>query len=92
VYINVFNPRKPLFDTMQFGKDNAIARHGIHGLYRLWTVDIPFGLLHVGENTLFLTQRKPSGPFTGVMYDYLRLEAPHHPAAAAATIQGSASA
>ncbi|CAK9213595.1 unnamed protein product [Sphagnum troendelagicum] len=92
VYINVFNPRKPLFDTMQFGKDNAIARHGIHGLYRLWTVDIPFGLLHVGENTLFLTQRKPSGPFTGVMYDYLRLEAPHHPAAAATAIQGSASA
>lgn len=65
---------KPHFDTMQFGKDNAIARHGIHGLYRLFNIDIPGNVLAEGENTLYLTQRKATGPFTGVMYDYLRLE------------------
>lgn len=73
-YVN--DPNKVIFDTLQYGKDNAIARHGIHGLYTLWTIDVASTLLHVGENSFFLKQRKPSGPFTGVMYDYLRLEEP----------------
>ncbi|CAM6087084.1 unnamed protein product [Calypogeia fissa] len=76
VRVNDPNSKKPLFDTMQLGKDNAIARHGIHGLYWLFAVDIPATSLRDGGNIIFLTQRKPTGPFTGVMYDYLRLEAP----------------
>lgn len=76
VRVNDVNAKRPQFDTMQLGKDNAIARHGIHGLYWLFSVDIPATSLREGENTIFLTQRKPTGPFTGVMYDYLRLEAP----------------
>ena len=67
---------RPLFDTMQIGKDNAIARHGIHGLYHLFSVDVPPKLLQDGENVLYLTQRKATSIFTGVMYDYLRLEEP----------------
>ncbi|BFI25401.1 rhamnogalacturonan endolyase [Marchantia polymorpha subsp. ruderalis] len=76
VRVNDPSSPKPLFDTMQFGKDNAIARHGIHGLYTLFNIDIPASLMRRGDNTIYLTQRKASGPFTGVMYDYLRLEAP----------------
>lgn len=67
---------RPHFDTLQTGKDNAIARHGIHGLYHLFNVDVSPHLLHVGENILYLTQRKATGIFTGVMYDYIRLEEP----------------
>lgn len=74
--MNTLDLTQPLFDTMQYGRDNATARHGIHGLYKLWTIDIDAKLLHVGQNSLFLTQRKATGPFTAVMYDYLRLEAP----------------
>ncbi|KAI5079956.1 hypothetical protein GOP47_0005435 [Adiantum capillus-veneris] len=37
---------KPHFDTMQTGKDNAIARHGIHGLYHLFNVDVSPQVLH----------------------------------------------
>lgn len=74
--MNDINAKRPAFDTMQLGKDNAIARHGIHGLYWLFSVDIPSKSLREGENIIFLTQRKPGGVFTGVMYDYLRLEAP----------------
>lgn len=65
-----------LFSTGQIGKDNTIARHGIHGLYRLYSVDIPGNLLLEGDNTIFLTQTKSSSPFQGIMYDYIRLEGP----------------
>lgn len=74
VRFNDANIYKPHFDTMQFGKDNAIARHGNHGLYHLFNIDVSGNWLVEGENTLYLTQRKATGPFTGVMYDYLRLE------------------
>lgn len=74
VRFNDPNIYKPHFDTMQFGKDNAIARHGIHGLYHLFNIEISGKLLVEGENTMYLTQRKPTSHFTGVMYDYLRLE------------------
>ncbi|EFJ05307.1 hypothetical protein SELMODRAFT_137340 [Selaginella moellendorffii] len=66
----------PHFDTLQFGKDNAIARHGIHGLYAMWSIDVESKLLKEGENIIYLTQRKYASVFNGVMYDYLRLEAP----------------
>lgn len=68
--------RIPHFDTMQFGKDNAIARHGIHGLYSLFDINVSPKWLQVGRNILFLTQRKTPNLFSGVMYDYLRLEEP----------------
>lgn len=64
----------PNFSTGLIGKDNAIARHGIHGLYRLYSIVIPGFQLYEGRNTIFLTQSRGSGPFKGLMYDYIRLE------------------
>ncbi|GLT60576.1 hypothetical protein SLA2020_333370 [Shorea laevis] len=64
----------PLFSTGVIGHDNTIARHGIHGLYRLFNVDIPGALFVQGENTIFLTQKLCSSPLQGIMYDYIRLE------------------
>jgi len=59
------------------GKDNSIARHGIHGLYWLYNVNIPGSLLVEGDNnTIFLTQARGNGPFQAIMYDYIRLEGP----------------
>lgn len=57
------------------GKDNAIARHGIHGLYWLFSFDVPSEyLVEDKNNVIYLTQSRSKGPFRGVMYDYLRLE------------------
>ncbi|BBN16054.1 rhamnogalacturonan endolyase [Marchantia polymorpha subsp. ruderalis] len=56
---------KPVYETPAFGKDNAIARHGIHGLYALYSIDIPAADLRKGDNIMYLTQRKASGPFNG---------------------------
>ncbi|KAL1222518.1 hypothetical protein V5N11_018891 [Cardamine amara subsp. amara] len=67
----------PMFTTGVIGHDNAIARHGIHGIYRLYNVDVPSEKLIEGDNTLFLTQAlTTTGAFNGLMYDYIRLEAP----------------
>ncbi|XP_004288872.1 PREDICTED: rhamnogalacturonate lyase B-like [Fragaria vesca subsp. vesca] len=66
----------PLFTTGEIGNDNTIARHGIHGLYRLYSVDIPSALLVEGNNTIFLTRELSVSPFQGIMYDYIRLEGP----------------
>ncbi|KAL6959562.1 rhamnogalacturonan endolyase [Sarracenia purpurea var. burkii] len=66
----------PNLSTGMIGKDNAIARHGIHGLYRVYTVSIPGTQLTNGSNTIFLTQSRGSGPFKGIMYDYIRFESP----------------
>ncbi|KAL3034576.1 hypothetical protein AAZX31_02G202300 [Glycine max] len=58
-------------------QDNAIARHGIHGLYWLFSIDVPGLLLEKSINIIFLTQTMASGPlvlFQGIMYDYIRLE------------------
>ncbi|CAH2079161.1 unnamed protein product, partial [Thlaspi arvense] len=67
---------KPTFTTGLIGRDNAIARHGIHGLYRLYNIDVLGKLLRVGNNTIFLNQDRNSSSGTGVMYDYLRLKGP----------------
>ncbi|XP_022950941.1 uncharacterized protein LOC111453886 [Cucurbita moschata] len=56
------------------GRDNAIARHGIHGLYWLFNFKVPSGYLVEDENIIYLTQRRHMGPFQGVMYDYIRFE------------------
>ncbi|XP_052195049.1 probable rhamnogalacturonate lyase B isoform X2 [Diospyros lotus] len=66
----------PHFATGFFGKDNSIARHGIHGLYWLYTAEIPASLLAAGTNILYLTQPRGLSPFRGIMYDYIRLEGP----------------
>ncbi|XP_048334789.2 probable rhamnogalacturonate lyase B [Ziziphus jujuba] len=58
------------------GKDNAIARHGIHGLYWFYSIKVPSYRLRQGNNTIYLTQSKAKGHFNGIMYDYIRLEGP----------------
>ncbi|KAJ0239685.1 Rhamnogalacturonate lyase family protein [Hirschfeldia incana] len=66
-----------IFTTGVIGHDNTIARHGIHGLYRLYNVDVPSEKFVEGDNTLFLTQAMTTlGAFNGLMYDYIRLEEP----------------
>ncbi|CAN8328439.1 unnamed protein product [Cochlearia groenlandica] len=78
LYVRVNEAKsKPVFTTGLIGRDNAMARHGIHGLYKLYNIDVHANLLRVGNNTIFLTQdRNVSSSFACVMYDYLRLESP----------------
>ncbi|XP_040371168.1 probable rhamnogalacturonate lyase B isoform X1 [Rosa chinensis] len=74
-----FNNRSiapPHFSTGLIGGDNAIARHGIHGLYWFFSINVPSSLLNEGNNTIYLTQSRGGAPFRGVMYDYIRLEGP----------------
>ncbi|KAI5057084.1 hypothetical protein GOP47_0027099 [Adiantum capillus-veneris] len=66
----------PVFEVVGLGGDNAIARHGIHGLHHLLSVDIAPHLLRAGENRLYLTQANTQSCLVGLMYDYLRLEEP----------------
>ncbi|KAJ4840417.1 hypothetical protein Tsubulata_009253, partial [Turnera subulata] len=79
------NPRakRPHFTTRLIGRDNAIARHGIHGLHWLYSIPVPSRLLHQGNNKIYLTQSRGSSPFRGIMYDYIRLEGPPQTHAAA---------
>ncbi|CAI9116109.1 OLC1v1017177C1 [Oldenlandia corymbosa var. corymbosa] len=76
VRVNNPNTPQPLFTTGLIGRDNSIARHGIHGLYWLYSVDIQGAVLVKEDNTIYLTQPRNNGPFIGFMYDYIRLEAP----------------
>ncbi|XP_068657027.1 uncharacterized protein [Aristolochia californica] len=75
--IRLNNPGSPpLYRSKRIGGENVIARHGIHGLYRLFTIDVQSDRLVQGENTIFLTQTSCLNHFQGVLYDYVRLEAP----------------
>lgn len=76
IRFNKAKPNPPIFKTGRIGNDNSIARHGIHGLYWLYNVDVKGSELNKGDNTLLLTQTKGVSPFQGIMYDYLRLEGP----------------
>ncbi|KAK9271338.1 hypothetical protein L1049_026928 [Liquidambar formosana] len=76
VRINDPKANPPLFSSGLIGKDNTIARHGIHGLYWLYNVDVPSAQLLEGDNTIFLTQPRSTSPFQGILYDYIRLETP----------------
>ncbi|XP_068656080.1 uncharacterized protein [Aristolochia californica] len=67
---------RPHFTTGLFGRDNSIARHGIHGLYWLFSIDAQSSWLVEGENTIFLTQPRSTSPFQGILYDYIRFEGP----------------
>ncbi|KAL1540765.1 rhamnogalacturonan endolyase [Salvia divinorum] len=80
VWVNKHKGVGPHFSTGMIGGDNAIARHGgIHGLYRLYNVNISGSQLLEGRNIIYLRQARGSLPFLGAMYDYIRLEAPPHP-------------
>ncbi|PIA51944.1 hypothetical protein AQUCO_01000071v1 [Aquilegia coerulea] len=79
VQVNDPQANPPLFTSGVIGKDNAIQRHGIHGLYRLYSVDIPGSLLVRGNNTIFLSQIRSTTPWQNIMYDYIRLEGPPPP-------------
>ncbi|XP_020113077.1 probable rhamnogalacturonate lyase B isoform X2 [Ananas comosus] len=76
VRINDSAVNPPHFTTGLIGRDNAIARHGIHGLYWLYSVNVQSDWLIEGDNTIYLTQSRSSSPFQGVMYDYIRMEGP----------------
>ncbi|KAH6821529.1 Rhamnogalacturonate lyase family protein, partial [Perilla frutescens var. hirtella] len=76
VRVNNADENPPLFSTGVIGGDNAIARHGIHGVYWLFNVDVPAAQLMQGGNTIYLTQARSQSPFQGIMYDYIRLEGP----------------
>ncbi|KAI4308657.1 hypothetical protein L6164_031712 [Bauhinia variegata] len=76
VRINNSEANPPLFSSGIIGKENTIARHGIHGLYWLYSIDIQGTLLVQGNNSIFLTQARSTSPFQGIMYDYIRLEGP----------------
>ncbi|XP_031283521.1 probable rhamnogalacturonate lyase B [Pistacia vera] len=76
VRLNDANVEKPHFTTGLIGKDNAIARHGIHGLYRFYSINVPSNKLYRGNNTIYLTQSRSRSPFQGILYDYIRLEGP----------------
>ncbi|XP_057726287.1 probable rhamnogalacturonate lyase B isoform X2 [Arachis stenosperma] len=77
VRVNDEKQDPPLFTTGVIGNDNAIARHGIHGLYWLFTIDVLAHQLLEGNNTIYLTQAIATGPFQGIMYDYIRFECPN---------------
>ncbi|CAN1169626.1 Rhamnogalacturonate lyase [Linum perenne] len=77
VYVNDLNAKTPAFATERVGKDNAIARHGIHGIYWFFTAGLPSKLFVKGKNTIFLkSARGCQSALSGVMYDYIRLEGP----------------
>ena len=76
IWINDRTRATPHFSTGIIGYENSIARLGIHGVYRLFHVDVDSSLLVTGENIIFLNQAVAVGPFVGIMYDYIRLEEP----------------
>ncbi|GKA37010.1 probable rhamnogalacturonate lyase B isoform X1 [Tanacetum coccineum] len=78
LHVRINDPRGvfPFFTTGLIGRDNAIARHGIHGLYWLYNINVLHTQLRAGRNVMYLTQTRALGPFRGVMYDYIRLERP----------------
>jgi len=80
VYLNDMDKEHMVFQVMNLGAENAVCRHGIHGLYRLFSIDIPSSLLLNGDNSMFLVQARGGDALCGILYDYLRLEAPASPA------------
>lgn len=76
VRVNDEEANPPHFSSGLIGSDNTIARHGVHGLYWLFNVKIAAGQLLQGENIIYLKQARSVSALHGVMYDYIRLEAP----------------
>ncbi|CAA2985955.1 Hypothetical predicted protein [Olea europaea subsp. europaea] len=71
------NTNSLLFLSGLIGRDNSIARHEILGLLWLYSIDIHGAILVQWDNTVYLTQPRNASPFQRLMYDYIRLEAPH---------------
>nr|DAD23394.1 TPA_asm: hypothetical protein HUJ06_024857 [Nelumbo nucifera] len=76
VHVNYLDEDHLVFQVLDLGMDNAVCRHGIHGLYRLFSIDISSLLLSEGDNTVFLTQARGGDALCGIFYDYIRIEAP----------------
>lgn len=76
VRVNDPNGGHPLYEVFDLGSDGTIARHGIHGLYQLISIDVYSSFLVKGDNTIYLTQASEGNQFLGLLYDYLRLEGP----------------
>ncbi|GFZ03241.1 rhamnogalacturonate lyase family protein [Actinidia rufa] len=76
VNVNYIDAQHLVFQMMNIGTDNTVCRHGIHGLYRLFSIDVSSSLLIEGDNSIFLTQARGGDALCGVLYDYIRLEAP----------------
>ncbi|KAK4428607.1 putative rhamnogalacturonate lyase A [Sesamum alatum] len=76
VRINRQKANPPEFSSGLIGSDNTIARHGIHGLYWLFNLEIPSSQLIQGDNTIYLTQARSASALHGIMYDYIRFEGP----------------
>ncbi|KAM7520860.1 hypothetical protein LguiB_019822 [Lonicera macranthoides] len=67
VRVNDLKSENPIFSSGVIGGENAIARHGIHGLYWLYNVEIHGNLLLQGDNTIYLTQANGGSPFHGLI-------------------------
>ncbi|CAN6690149.1 unnamed protein product [Malus baccata var. baccata] len=76
VHVNAMDIDHLMIQVLNLGTDNAVCRHGVHGLYRLFSGDIPSTLLVKGDNSIFLSQARGGDALCGLFYDYLRLEAP----------------
>lgn len=76
VHVNHMDTDHQVFQVLDLGKDNTVCRHGIHGLYRLFNISISSALLTKGDNSILLTQAREGDAVCGILYDYLRLEAP----------------
>lgn len=76
VRVNEEEANPPHFSSGLIGSDNAIARHGVHGLYWLFNVEVAAGQLFQGENIIYLKQARSVSALNGIMYDYIRLETP----------------
>lgn len=59
---NNLGAKTPHFTTGSIGQDNLIARHGIHGLYLLYSIDISKWISQ-GSNTIYLMQPRSTSPF-----------------------------
>ncbi|KAL0310725.1 UNVERIFIED_CONTAM: hypothetical protein Sangu_2367200 [Sesamum angustifolium] len=66
VHVNQMNAQQLVFQTMNLGADNTVCRHGIHGLYQLFCVDISSMLLINGDNCIFLTQARGGDALCGI--------------------------
>ncbi|VVA21570.1 PREDICTED: probable rhamnogalacturonate lyase [Prunus dulcis] len=75
-HVNDMDIEHLVFQVLNLGTDNTVCRHGIHGLYRLFSCDISSSFLVKGDNSIFLTQARGGDALCGVLYDYVRLEAP----------------
>lgn len=74
--MNQMDMKHLVFQVLNLGADNAVCRHGIHGLYRLFSISISSSLFFKGDNCIFLNQARGGDALCGVLYDYVRLEAP----------------